>query len=143
MFGQLITKSLATHYKEITMKKIFVIFLVTIVIVVACKREITEPNSSDENSQKTVVIAEGTVSYFEGGGTVEIQYPPGFVLINCHWITSFADSTHWPYLSGIDSSYLNTNVRVFGVAETDNVYGMFNMRGWYTKIIVDSLIVLN
>ena len=126
------------------MKITFVIFLATMFMSLSCKKEITEPTTSNVVSQKTAIVVEGTVLYSEAGGTEEIHYPSGFRLINCRWLTQYADSAHWPYLSGnIDSSYLNTNVRVFGVAETDTIYGMFNMRGWYTKVNVDSLIVLN
>jgi len=107
---------------------------------VGCKNNNSSPVGPSKPAEQ---IAEGIVTYFEGGGTVELQFPPGFRLDSCVWITATPDSSSYPYLKGtVDNSYLNLRVRVYGITSIDTVYGMFNLKGTGVILSVDSLTIL-
>jgi hypothetical protein len=88
-------------------------------------------------------IAEGRVVYFEGGGTVELQFPAGFRLDSCAWITASPDSSLFPYLRGaVDKSCVGRFVQVYGTTSVDTVSGMFASRATFVILYVDSLKIL-
>ncbi|MGA7161096.1 MAG: hypothetical protein WBZ48_08835 [Bacteroidota bacterium] len=93
--------------------------------------------------KSTEQIAEGTITYFEGGGTVELQFPAGFRLDSCIWMTATPDSSSYPYLTGaVDNSYLNRYVRAYGTTSIDTFSGMFNTKAARVILNVDSLRIL-
>ncbi len=69
-------------------------------------------------AEQTKAIVQGTIVYFEGGGTVEMIYPPGFILMSAQWISPPPDSSYGMiYLEGlVDSSYIDKHVRALGTA---------------------------
>jgi len=86
------------------------IFLVLVLLMssVNCQKASVTPT-------ETPAIAQGTLVYFEGGGTTEIMYPPGYILMNCHWIDQDRDSSGRLYLDWtVDSAYINKFVEVQG-----------------------------
>jgi hypothetical protein len=99
----------------------FLVFLILVAVCVKCSNESKSPTSATP----TVSTIEGTVIYFEGGGTVEMIYPPGFILINYQWITPPPDSSYGMiYLvDKVDSSYIDKHVRVVGKAEKITLTG--------------------
>jgi hypothetical protein len=111
------------------MKKIigYIIILFTVIQIQSCYTVIqhtTVSNSNNETLQRntkdnsnTESVIEGTVGYIHGGGTMEINYSPGFVLNNYRWISNgLGNSESVLYLQGFaDSSYLNKRVRLIGV----------------------------
>ncbi len=95
-----------------------------------------------------VATIEGTVNYTYGGGTEEMQYPFGFILIDYLWITSPPDSSYERIriylMNKVDSSYIDKQVRVVGIAEKVIIYGEFpGFKGVILNMTVDTVEVLN
>ena len=84
--------------------KRFVPLFIVGLLLIGCSGPPTTP------SEESVI--EGTVIFFPGGGALEIQHLPGFILYDYQWITPPPDSTHgFIYLLGrVDSSYINKHV---------------------------------
>jgi len=125
--------------------KTFVIVIMFSLLSSGCTNEPTTPLKLHS---PTKVIVEGTVFYFVGGGTVEIQFPPGYQLINSKWLSpsTRSDTGFSIYLSGsIGSSFLNKHARVFGRLDSIPVYYSLNksIACYVRKIYVDSLQVIN
>ena len=123
------------------MAPIRILLCLTVFAFVGCKNNnptIVIPINPNEE------VAEGTVVYFEGGGTVELQFPPGLRLHGCVWITPTSDSSSFPYLQGVvDNSHVNRFIRAYGTTSIDTVYGMFNMKATRVILHVDSLRILS
>ncbi len=96
-------------------------FMILVFVCTGCSRESTSPTSPTSNTS----TIEGTVVYFEGGGTVEMPYPAGFILTNYQWITSPPDSSYGRiYLLGkVDTSFINKRVHVVGTASIEHLTG--------------------
>ncbi len=87
--------------------------IITSALLLGC-----HPESINQPADHAKSIVQGTISYFEGGGTVEMIYPPGFILMSPQWITQPPDSPYGRiYLAGIvDSSAVGRHVRAVGTA---------------------------
>jgi|GEM_PF-4513692 len=117
------------------------LLLLLLLALISCKSNPTNPGSAP-----IPITVEGTVYYFGGGGTVELQYPAGFRLTDCKWINSPGDSNAQPYISGIvDSSYIDKQIRVVGLLDTVTFYQQLEtskFKGSYIEIKIDSLQIL-
>ena len=115
--------------------------------LVGCGHQTTTQKFNNSVGNNAKVTVEGVAIYFEGGGTVEHQFPPGFQLIECKWISlpSKLESKYFTYLSGsIDTIYLNRRVRAVGTLDSIAVHWQFNNGVDYAlKINVDSLQIVN
>lgn len=92
-----------------------------LVSIWGCSRESGSPTNADT----AAVTVEGTVSYFVGGGTREMPYPPGFTLLYAQWIVSPPDSMSGRlYLVGkVDSSFIGKQVRATGEVQRITLIG--------------------
>ena len=112
-----------------------------------CKNEPASPANDSSSVNPSTVIVEGASFYFGGGGTVEHQYPPGYKLMNCKWISpsTRTDTGFSVYLSSsLDSSYLNRRIRAFGTLDSISVPWQFgNAVDYAWQIDVDSLRIMN
>lgn len=122
---------------------IMLFFWSAMLVCCGCSHELTSPPTNVNSAPSTV---EGTVEYFVGGGTVEMSYPPGFILISAQWITPPPDSTYGRvYLVGrVDSSYIGKLVRATGKVEKVLLTGSPPSYKYYClDINVDSLQTVN
>jgi hypothetical protein len=126
------------------MKKSIIVFVFAL-LASGCTNESTNPIKLHS---PTKVIVEGSVYYFVGGGTVEIQLPEGYQLRNSKWISpsTKSDTGFSIYLSGsIDPSYLNKRGQAFGTLDSIPVIYMVSnsYSGYVWEIHVDSLRVID
>jgi hypothetical protein len=93
-------------------------------LIAGCKKDTVLPIDNNSPPINNSSVVEGTVFYFEGGGTVEMPYPPGFRIMYTQWITQTADSALPVYLSGsVDSSYIDKRVRAIGTTQKITLHG--------------------
>ena len=125
------------------MMRIAFVALLSATLVVGCKKDtLTQTNSVVGES----VIVEGTLLYFSGAvGTPEIHYPPGFLLTSIQWITPTPDAGYRVYVSGVvDSSNVNSHVRVFGTKTLVTLHGTpSSYVYYYLSVAVDSMQIIN
>lgn len=136
---------LMISHKKGNIMKICVIVILFSLLSQGCTNEPTIPLKLHSPSK---VIVEGTVFYFVGGGTAEIQFPSGYQLINSKWLppSTWSDTGFSIYLSGsIGSSFLNKHARAFGRLDSIPVYYSLknSITGYLREIYVDSLQVIN
>ena len=102
------------------MKTHFITIATLLIQFLACKQPATAPTSEDypgpNHTNGSYAIVEGTFLYFEGGGTIEMPYPPGYCLQRVEWISQEPDSAYgFLYLEGrIDSSATDKRIRANG-----------------------------
>ncbi len=123
------------------MNRIFSLMVFGIVLCGCQAKSVVEPAAV-----QTKAIVRGTVFHFEGGGTVEMTYPPGFILMNPQWISQPPDSSYGRiYLEGVvDSSYIGKRVRALGLATRSVLTGNPpSYRYAILRLKVDSLEVLD
>ena len=103
----------------------------------------TRPSGGVAPVSKQHVIVDGTLFYFVGSGTVEIVYPPGYILNDATWIFPSGGAASFPlFVSGtLDTALTGDTVRVYGVVDTTRVGGLFGPYSWFT-IHVDSMRIL-
>ncbi|HTP12020.1 MAG TPA: hypothetical protein VMM37_00245 [Bacteroidota bacterium] len=96
-----------------------------LVLVAGCWREVECPTGINPPTTDQVrAVAEGFVICFNGGGTVEISYPPGLRLAKRRWLTLCSDTTLPIYLTGVvDSSSIGRWVRAYGCATKTKLCG--------------------
>ncbi len=123
-----------------------VLTLVSLVLCSGCAKEIASPNAPLGSRSPTVeasVIVEGTVFYFEGGGTRESQWPPGYQLVHSRWVypLSRPDTGFAIYLSDpMLTSYVGERARAYGTLDSVAIRWQFNNQVSYATIIMlDSL----
>jgi hypothetical protein len=89
-----------------------ILLFVSYIVSLNCQKE-SSPSSTTPND--TFGIAQGTLMYFVGGGTVEIQNPAGYILRSYRWVDKNRDSSGFLYLNWtVDSSYIDKFVQVEG-----------------------------
>lgn len=124
-----------------------IIIIIFVLLTWGCSKEQITPPNYNPSFKNTPVIVDGTIFYFEGGGTVEMQLPAGIQLIHSRWILPSAksDTGFSIYLSGtINASYFNKQIRVFGILDSIMVSWMFTTsKTRVLKIDVDSMRVIN
>ncbi len=82
-------------------------------LVFGCKKQATAPLGDQ------TAVVQGTVAYFAGGGTREMPYPAGFVLLSPSWIRQIPENAPGRiYLRPpVDSTLVGKQVRVEGTAQ--------------------------
>lgn len=115
-----------------------VLFVNLSLIWLGCSNNPTSPGNLGK------VTVEGTVQYFVGGGTVEMPYPPGFILVDVRWITAPVCGGGF-YLAGkVDSSFIGKSVRATGKLDTVSLTGSPpSYKYGYITMIVDTLEIIN
>ncbi len=100
----------------------------------------TRPSGGVAQVSRQHVVVDGTLFYFAGGGTVEIMYPPGYILRDPKWISPSGGAADFPlFVSGnLDTAFTGDSVRVYGVVDTTHMGGLFGSYSWLT-IHVDSM----
>jgi len=117
------------------------LFSIIMFVCSGCSHESPPPTSPTSNTS----TIEGTVTYFAGGGTVEMPYPEGFVMMNCQWITSPPDSSYERiYLVGkVDSSFIDKHVHVVGTVLREELTGSPPLYHYaILRILVDTLKIM-
>jgi hypothetical protein len=127
--------------------KASIIVILVVLIFWGCTNQPTTPKYDYSPPAPVSVVAEGTIVYFVGGGTVEEFRPAGYELTQTKWIagSSNSDTGRAIYLSGqIDSSNIGRRARAFGTLDSVRISWMFNNVVEYApEIDLDSLSLIN
>ncbi len=109
------------------------IVVIALVVMAGCWREIElSPETIPQTPGLSPAIVDGYVVRFNGGGTVEMNYPPGLRLAKRRWLSGCTDSTLPIYLAGVeDSSCISKWVRAFGSAKKIRLSGSASTYVYY------------
>jgi len=89
----------------------------------ATKSDIESPKSLEYSSSAdttvSVSVIEGTVIFFDGGGTREMPYPSGYILTNLRWLTNVLFPVNRIYLDVLGKpTWLYSRVKITGKLRT-------------------------